>query len=126
MTYRARILAVLRSQTYDRLPIVHFGFWQETLAKWVEEGRLTPEEKANWSDSNPDDAVSKKLGFDGGWANNFYPTTGLFPAFETRTIEEFPDGSRHVMNAEGVVVLQAPDATGIPSEIRHTLVDRKS
>lgn len=126
MTHRERVLAILRYQAYDRLPILHFGFWRETLAKWVEDGYLTSEENERWAEGNPDDTISKKLGFDGGWASGFHPSTHLFPAFEARTIEEFPDGSRHVMNAEGVVVLQAPGATGIPAEIRHTLVDRKS
>ena len=31
---------LLNYQTYDRLPIVHFGFWEETLEKWVAEGHL--------------------------------------------------------------------------------------
>ena len=31
MTNRQRALAVLNYQSYDRLPIVHFGFWRETL-----------------------------------------------------------------------------------------------
>lgn len=44
MTHRERTLAVLKYQPYDRLPIVHFGYWGETLQKWVEEGHLRAEE----------------------------------------------------------------------------------
>ena len=40
MTNKERALAVLRYQTYDRMPVVHFGYWGETLEKWVREGHL--------------------------------------------------------------------------------------
>ena len=41
MNHRERALAVLNYQPYDRLPIVHFGYWNETLDKWAEEGHIT-------------------------------------------------------------------------------------
>ncbi len=37
MTNRERAKAVLRYQEYDRLPVVHFGYWGETLQKWAAE-----------------------------------------------------------------------------------------
>ena len=37
MNNRERTLAVLNYQSYDRLPIAHFGFWDETLEKWARE-----------------------------------------------------------------------------------------
>jgi uroporphyrinogen decarboxylase len=50
----------------------------------------------------------------------------MAPGFEGKVIREFPDGSRHVLNGEGVVVVEKPDAGSIPTEIEHTLVDRAS
>jgi len=127
MTNRERAMAVLHYQPYDRMPIVHFGYWDETLEKWGEEGHLTPDEVKNWSDGNPTDAViSEKLGFDFDWYCAFHPATQLRPHFEPKTVKEFPDGSRHLQNADGVIVWQRPDSTGIPSEIEHTLTDRAS
>ena len=127
MTHRERSLAVLRYQPYDRLPLVHFGFWRETLEKWAAEGYLTVEEARDWRDGNPTDTViSKKLGFDGNWACHCGANSHLFPSFETQVIKELPDGSRHIRNAEGVIVLQTPGTVSIPAEIKHTLVDRKS
>ncbi|MFZ4694427.1 MAG: hypothetical protein ACOYMV_04795 [Verrucomicrobiia bacterium] len=127
MTHRERSLAVLRYHPYDRLPLVHFGFWRETLEKWVTEGHLTVEEARDWRDGNPTDTViSKKLGFDGNWACHFGANSHLFPSFETQVVKELPDGSRHIRNAEGVIVLQTPGTVSIPAEIKHTLVDRKS
>lgn len=127
MTNRQRTLAVLRYQSYDRLPIVHFGFWNETLDKWAAEGHIRVEEAKSWGDGTPTDAViSEKLGFDFNYACCFGPSSGLNPGFESKVIETLPDGSKHILNGDGVVVLQKPDAGSIPTEIKHTLVDRAS
>lgn len=127
MTDRERVLAVLRYRPYDHLPIVHFGFWDELLAKWAQQGHLTAEEARTWGDGNPVDAViSAKLGFDLNYYSAFHPTTWLDPMFDSRVVEEMADGSRKLLNGEGVVVLWRPDATGIPAEIEHTLTDRQT
>jgi hypothetical protein len=127
MDNRQRAMAILHYQPSDRLPIVHFGFWGETLWKWHEEGHLTSEEATTWGDGNTIDViVSQKLGFDFNWYTVFSPTSRLTPGFEYKVIEEFPDGSRHVLNNEGVIVLQHPDANSIPAEVEHMLKDRAS
>ena len=46
-------------------------------------------------------------------------------AFESRGPEDVPDGSRHVLNGNGVVVLQAPESDGHPAEIEHLFKGRK-
>ena len=120
MNNRERIRAVLSYKRYDRLPVVHFGFWSETLNQWAAEGHITAEEALMWGDGNPVDAViSSKLGFDCNYYSCFHPHTRLRPPFESRAIKTFPDGSRHVLNGDGVIVLQAPGAMGIPAEIDH-------
>jgi uroporphyrinogen decarboxylase len=127
MTDRRRAMAVLRYEPYDRLPIVHFGFWDETLQKWAAEGHLTDQEAREWADGNPmDAAVSAKLGFDFNWYCTFHPPCELRPGFKVETVKEFPDGSRHIRNVDGVIVWERPDSTGIPAEIEHTLTDRAS
>ena len=127
MTNRERALAILRYQTYDRLPIVHFGFWHETLQKWADEGHLTADEARNWRDGNPTDAaISSKIGFDFNWYSTFHPYNGLWPVFERQIIREFPDGTRHELDNNGVIVVTKPDTGSIPAEIEHTLKDRAS
>lgn len=127
MNHRERTLAVLRYQPYDRLPIVHFGYWGETLQKWAAEGHITQEEADKHGDGNKvDEAIAAKLGFDFNWQTMFYSQCGLRPSFESKVIRELPDGSRHVLNGDGVVTVQRADATGIPAEIEHTLKDRAS
>ena len=126
MNDRERTLAVLRYQPYDRLPVVHFGYWDETLVKWAQEGHITEEEAKSWFDGSPTDAViSAKLGFDFDYYSAFHPHAFLLPPFQRRVIEELPDGSAKVVNAEGVIVLVKPGATGAaPPEFDHLLKDR--
>ncbi len=127
MTDRERALAVLRYQPYDRLPIVHFGFWRETLEKWASEGHISVEEARTWSDGNPTDArLSVRLGFDFNWHSLFAPQTGLRPPFAPQVVRQFPDGTRHERNELGVVVVVKPEACSIPAEFEHTLRDRTS
>ena len=126
MNDRQRTMAILHYQDYDRLPVVHFGFWHETLEKWAAEGHISAEEAAMWGDNNPTDAViSAKLGFDFNWSNAFGPQMRLSPPIETEVLEELPDGSRKVLDENGAIVLQKEGATGIPSEIDHLFKGRK-
>jgi uroporphyrinogen decarboxylase len=126
MNNRERALAILNYQPYDRLPIVHFGFWNETLARWADEGHITHELAQAWGDGNAaDHAVGGKLGFDFNWYRVFGVYTNLLPPFERKVLEVLPDGTRKEVNSDGVVILQKDDATGIPTEIDHLFKGRK-
>jgi uroporphyrinogen decarboxylase len=125
MTNRERTLAVLNYQPYDRLPIVHFGYWTETVQKWHQEGHLTAEEAAGYWDNSPADiSIAHKLGFDFNWQSMFYTNHGLRPPFESRVVERFPDGSYTVLNGDGMIILQKPGVGSIPAEVDHLLKDR--
>jgi uroporphyrinogen decarboxylase len=131
MTHRERTLAVLNYKIYDRLPLVHFGFWTETLEKWTAEGHLVAEAAADWADGNQwDRYLSARLGFDFNWASCIYPfdsvDNGLLPPFEEAVVEQRPDGTRLVRNVDGVIVMQKPGVTSIPAEVDHLLRDRAS
>jgi len=127
MKNRDRALAVLNYQKYDRLPLVYFGYWPETLIKWAQEGHIEMDDALNWNDGTPVCMrISGKLGFDFAWFNVFPDFMLLDPLFETNVLKENPDGSKEIMNHDGVVVLQKEDAGSIPAEIEHTLKDRAS
>ncbi len=127
MDNRSRVLAVLNYENYDRLPLVHFGYWQETLIKWGEQGHISIEDAKQWSDGTMVcKRISEKLGFDCNWFSVFGSFNLLDPPFETRVLKENSDGSREFMNSDGVIVVQKDDAGSIPSEIEHTLKDRQS
>lgn len=125
MNNRERARAILNYEPYDRMPVVHFGYWGETLQKWVAEGHLAPEDIAGWGDGNPVDLrLNGKIGWDFDWATHFSPNSGLMPAFERKVLEVLPDGSQKVLNHEGVVLLEKPGTPSIPPEIDHLLKTR--
>jgi uroporphyrinogen decarboxylase len=127
MTPRERTLACLRSEPIDRLPLVHFGFWRETLHKWAREGHITPEQAAACADGNEVDAdLCGGLGFDHCWTPAVGADNYLRPGFEHKVVRELPDGARHILNGEGVVELEVPGAVSIRADIEHLLVDRAS
>lgn len=126
MNNRERAMAILNYQSYDRMPVVHFGFWNETLEMWAAEGHITAEQARAWGDGNAADfAVGNKLGFDFNWYRVFGVYTNLLPPFERKVLEVMPDGTRKEVNGDGVVILQKDDATGIPAEIDHLFKGRK-
>ena len=127
MNSRENAMAVLNYENYDKLPIVHFGFWDETLEKWHQEGYLSEEEAKGWGDGNAiDKLITTKLGFDFNWYSCFHSKTSLYPVFERKIIEVMANGTRKVLNSEGVVVLEKDGVCSIPAEIEHTLKDRES
>lgn len=130
MTNRERALAILNYEKYDRMPAVHFGYWEETLAKWYKEGHITKEEAMYWGDGNQyDTSIAEKLGFDFNWFRVFMTRQGmglLNPPFETKVIETTPEGYRKVVNSDGVIILEKRGIVSIPQEIDHLLKDRES
>ncbi|OQC08178.1 MAG: hypothetical protein BWX80_00592 [Candidatus Hydrogenedentes bacterium ADurb.Bin101] len=125
MNHRERVKAILNYERYDRMPVVHFGYWSDTLHKWVREGHLCPEDIEGYGDGNQTDhRLDQKIGWDFNWAGFFSPNSGLFPCFERKVLELLPDGRQKALNPEGVVVLEKPGTTSIPSEVDHLLKTR--
>jgi len=125
MTVRENTLAVLNYEKFDALPIVHFGYWDETLEKWAAEGHITLEEGIGWSNWGD---TPKKQGFDFEWGGpcDFAVKADLFPAFDWKLISEASDGTKTLQNHEGVTVIQKAGAGSIPAEVDHLLKDRAS
>jgi uroporphyrinogen decarboxylase len=138
-TNRERLNAILHYQNYDRMPIMHFGFWQETLEKWVKEGHLAQEDIApilNRGNNSMDGSeaelkIAQKLGFDdnflvftgqkGGWAN-----APLWPVFEEKVVRQL-DGDHFVkIDRDGVYVKTRKGAVSIAEEIDHSAKDRET
>ena len=127
MTNRERAMAILNYQSYDRLPVVHFGFWTETLVEWAKQGHITMEQARTWGDCTPvDKQIGDKLGFDFGWCNNFSPNSDLEPTFETKVVKINADGTKEVLNGMGVIELVKDNVVSIPAEIDHLLKGRES
>jgi hypothetical protein len=126
VTNRERTNAILHYRQADRVPVVHFGFWNETYLKFEAEGHISREEKDGVKHGFSEDETAKALGFDFGWNASIGVDADLKPAFPHEVVKEFPDGSRHVRNGYGVTVWEKPGKVSIPAEVSHTLVDRES
>ncbi len=124
MNNRERVDAILHYKPYDKMPVVHFGFWPETVMKWHEEGHLTREEGESLYEGTL--SINQKLGFDFNWFSTFFYHGSIWPDFDREVLETMPDGSKKVMNSYGVVELEKPGTNSIPMEISHTLTDRAS
>jgi hypothetical protein len=125
MNSRQRVYNILHYKPVDRIPVVHFGFWNETLQKWHAEGHLTEAESKTYYEGTP--SISAKLGFDFNWFSTFFYHGSIDPVFERKTLEVLPDGSKKVMNMFGAIELEKTGAGGsIPMELDHTLKDRAS
>ena len=71
MNHRQRVKAILHYENYDRMPLVAFGYWDETLQKWADEGHI-PHELADGyaqrgDNSDADHEIMTRLGFDFNW-----------------------------------------------------------
>ena len=131
MNNRERFDAVLNYKPYDRMPVVHFSFWRQTLENWSREGHLKEEDiDGIMIEGSPEERkFCDRLGFDFNYNANFRNSTGspsLFPAFEAKVIEKLPDGQSKIIDKYGAILLQRDDLTSLPGEVGHTLVDRQS
>jgi len=127
MNDRTRTLALLNYAPYDRLPVVHFGYWDELIAQWRDEGHISLEEyTAYQGDGSEGEAlISRRLGFDYNWNTLFGANTALQPSFDSEVLEVLPDGFKKIRNHDGVTLLQRDGADGIPAEVDHLFKGRR-
>jgi len=127
MTTRERCLNILHYKDADRLPAVHFGYWNELLIEWAEQGKIPMELARKWGDGNAADRELDRLI---GWECNWYTTvsarSNLFPAFEKKVLEVLPDGSQRIQTGYGVIERVKPGINSIPSEDDYLLKDREA
>ena len=124
MTFRETTHAVLHYQPYDKIPVVSFGYWAETVQKWAAQGHITQEEADDYCRSGDngagDRAIMKKLGFDFNWNSCVGASVDLFPHFARQTLEVRPDGGRVERDENGLIVLVKPGVVSIPAESAET------
>ena len=127
MNHRERVNAIMHYETYDRMPVVAFGYWRETLEKWRREGHITPEEAEGYSDNNEYDlAILRRLGFDFNWAGGVSGDSFLKPCFQNETLYVEPDGCVVSRNSEGLIVRTKPGVVSIPSHVGTSLTGREA
>lgn len=125
MTNRERAMAILHYQEADRMPAVHFGYWQELLDEWVQQGKIPPELATdNFDGSENERALDELIGWDFNWRNVVSARNHLFPPFETKVLEVLPDGSHRIQSYTGLIERIKPGISSIPSEDDYLLKDR--
>jgi hypothetical protein len=116
---RQRFNATMHYEPRDRAPLLDFGFWDETLVIWYEQGLPRSVTKSN---------SHRFFGMDFRLEAGTGPTgtsVGLVPLFEEMVLENL--GDRVVMQqTNGVRVLRHKFMSSIPHPTRHLLTDRNS
>jgi uroporphyrinogen decarboxylase len=121
MNNRERFYATMHYQPRDRSPIADFGFWEETIVIWHDQG-LPEHIYFQGSDNNTVEFFGMDFGIDSIGTG---VESGLFPSFEEKIIEDY--GNRIVMQqSDGVIVERDRFMSSIPKPVAHTLTDRAS
>ncbi len=121
MNNRERFHAAMHYQPRDRSPIADFGFWEETIPLWHEQG-LPEDVYFTYIASNTVDFFGMDFGID---TIGIRVESGLCPGFEEKTLEEH--GNRIILQqSDGVIVERDRFMSSIPKPIAHTLTDRES
>ncbi len=130
MTFRENVGAILHYQPFEKMPVVSFGYWRETLQKWAAEGHISREEcedyQRNGDNHDGDRSIMKRLGFDFNWNSCAGAQVDLFPRFPSQVLEESADGTRVVRDSSGLIVRVKPGTVSIPAEIGTSLTDRRA
>jgi len=117
MTTQERFNKAMHWQEADRIPNMDFGYWDETIPIWHEQG-LPAYVKTNQD-------VERYLGLEGTEIIPSLPVVnGLYPPFEYKVLED-KGQKRIVRDTEGTICEVLKDGSSIPRYIRHTLVTRK-
>ncbi len=127
MTNRERAMNILHYKPADRMPAVHFGYWQELLEEWAEQGKISKELAKSVGDGNDADReLDKIIGWDFNWYRTTCGNVQLSPVFETKVLETLPDGSQRTQTSWGLIERIKPGISSIASEDDYQLKDRQA
>ena len=118
MNDRQRFIATMHYQPRDRVPLVDFNFWNETLPRWHHQGL------PKWVNRRNEDAY---FGIDYS-LDNIHTTwvrDGLFPSFK-KVILEDRGNAWIIQQRDGVRTLRQKEMASIPHPVSYLLTDRGS
>jgi len=120
MTDRERYLATMDYQLVDRPVVTEWGYWRETLERWMAEGAPAG---LRWNGSD-DNTTDRFFGLDS--YRTYLPVSfDLCPAFAVQQIEDRGE-EELVQQADGVMVVRSKCMSSIPHPERWLLTDRAS
>lgn len=111
MTPRELFQSIMHYGDFDRMPVLHWTGWPETIERWKQEGLPEdPEQHLAYLNADPMQA--------------WIPINlDLFPLFESETIDE-TDSYTLVRQADGVVAQHSKQGSSIPHYCDFLLKDR--
>jgi Uroporphyrinogen-III decarboxylase len=119
-TDRERVKAILHYENYDRIPLVHFGCWDELYGIWLEQGKMTRADYDDYRSGRRD--MFRELGFDFEWGAQIGVCGLLVPGFEYKELERDAEGNVTYINGNGLIEQRRDGAISIPKTIG-TLLD---
>ncbi len=130
MNKRENTLAILNYENFDKMPVVEFGYWSETVDKWAAEGHidrsLAEGYKTRGDESDAHRAIMERLGFDFSWTAMAGMNTWFSENFERKVLKENDDGSCVICDEMGLICMVKPGVDSIPAEIGTTLIGREA
>ena len=130
MNHRDRVKAILHYESYDRMPVVAFGYWVETLDKWAQEGHISREQAESYrlhgDNAAADHEIMQQLGFDFNWNSCVGGNNWMKPRFEPELLRTEANGAQIVRNGDGLITRVMPGVVSIPSEIGTSLTGREA
>ena len=117
MTTRERFNKVMHWQKPDRVPNMDFGYWDETITTWHEQG-LPRHVKTNVD-------MEHYLGLEGAERIPMLPLqNGLFPQFEYKILEEKKD-YQIIQSEEGLICEIPRTGATIPKYLKYGIENRE-
>ena len=127
MNNRQRAMNILHFKPVDRMPAVHFGYWDELLDEWADQGKLSRELVVGYKARLPE-CISKMdeiFGWDFEWPRCYHKANmRLNPEFEKKVLETLPDGTQRIQTELGTIERVKPGVVSIPAEDDYLLKDR--
>jgi uroporphyrinogen decarboxylase len=99
--------SIMHYGAFDRMPVLHWKGWTETLKRWQAEGLPVGVDQNEFFGTT---AITRRVGVD----------IGLYPAFEREVLEE-SDTWHVIRRSDGVIAKQWKDASCIPQFMDFTL-----
>ena len=113
MTDRERFAAVMSYKPFDRVPVWYFGYWRETLDRWLGEGLVGADQIATVTGMDPDWE-------DGMWSIHGLLNIGPISTQPHRIVEETAD-YRVVRTSLGALIKEGKQGSSIPTHLEHAL-----
>jgi len=107
VTYRQLFHEIMFYGSFDRMPVLHWTGWPETLERWYQEGLPRDVNQHEFFAAQP-------------WCCMIWTNLSLHPSFEEKTIEE-TEAYRIFRDRDGVVQQQWKGRSSIPHYIDFTL-----